>query len=486
MAGRGTRCYLAVDLAVFNEPTSTLNAWINSKHPILECLHLLKTSWQSPLRTPEFEFYHRISQRAKELRMDIPHMATMLAGGRIQGSLQSFGPVPEGSQPDRNAREIHWILLKETGRPLGTFNDSKQLLQAIEDTAVTIRQLSRCDVLHRDVSINNVLINVLTGRGLLVDFDAARDDRAAAVAGRPGITGTPDFLALALESQPLHAVWHDYESLYWVSVFAILRHMPQVVITHRDRTHNLDNSLARAKCMDEIFGARTQPPQMSGKYDFLREADYVINNNMAISSYMERTSSHLEALYNTFAKIKSIIKQLKSILSSTLSSEDNSSDPSLLSGPYDPLEELQVWTPQQHSTLKWLKNYTNANHHGLKGERDVQDHLTTLLECCDTLACLSGRLLTDTQAILVQDRITQIRSDISSLPHISFPGHGLFSVARFRAYGFSSQAAVPYRVPFQTDPMERMRLGVGRLTAVTPYERRHRTGTSFSAFTGDI
>ena len=77
-------------------------------------------------------------------------------------------------------------------------------------------------VLHRDISVGNVLISEDESEGFLIDLDhAIRVDRAEN-SGAPGRTGTKAFMSIGLlrqheghQTEP-HSFMDDLESMFWV------------------------------------------------------------------------------------------------------------------------------------------------------------------------------------------------------------------------------------------------------------------------------
>ncbi|VDC00969.1 unnamed protein product [Peniophora sp. CBMAI 1063] len=123
-------------------------------------------------------------------------------------------------------RYVHYrIVFKTIGRPLTTFKNTKELVQAMADAlkAHTIAY-NDGDILHRDISINNILIR--NGRGLLIDWDMCKhlDKNEPRV---PWRTGTWQFIAAQLLDSPrstTHTLRHDLESFMWLLLYATLRY----------------------------------------------------------------------------------------------------------------------------------------------------------------------------------------------------------------------------------------------------------------------
>ncbi|KAI9780107.1 MAG: hypothetical protein M1816_003162, partial [Peltula sp. TS41687] len=76
--------------------------------------------------------------------------------------------------------------------------------------------LKKSSILHRDVSLGNVLLDEDESDGFLNDWDLAVDITRPKASGAPGKTGTKAFMAIdALRGDP-HSFMHDLESFFWV------------------------------------------------------------------------------------------------------------------------------------------------------------------------------------------------------------------------------------------------------------------------------
>ena len=68
-------------------------------------------------------------------------------------------------------------------------------------------------LLHRDVSLDNIMLGEDESYGFLIDFDLAVELHSSAGCG---MTGTKVFMAVGvLKNQP-HSYMHDLESFFWV------------------------------------------------------------------------------------------------------------------------------------------------------------------------------------------------------------------------------------------------------------------------------
>ncbi|KAJ1673169.1 hypothetical protein EV182_005762, partial [Spiromyces aspiralis] len=122
------------------------------------------------------------------------------------------------------------IITTPVGRPLHTLKSVYELIVVLYDAMVCHAQvLSRCGILHRDISENNILAFEDEGgdlHGLLIDYDSAVDT-AAEHQAQPDCTGTLPFMSINnLEySSVKRTALDDWESLIylicWIGTFGI-------------------------------------------------------------------------------------------------------------------------------------------------------------------------------------------------------------------------------------------------------------------------
>ncbi|TRM60854.1 hypothetical protein BD626DRAFT_435258 [Schizophyllum amplum] len=121
--------------------------------------------------------------------------------------------------------ELRRLVLQPYARPLGEFSSKDELLQSLRDGIAAHSYLYNvCDVLHCDISDNNVMIHAKTRRGLLIDLDCAvkvEGYRWPKLATKRSGMGTLPFVAcdmLNTFSEP-QAPWHDLESFLHVLMY---------------------------------------------------------------------------------------------------------------------------------------------------------------------------------------------------------------------------------------------------------------------------
>lgn len=99
-----------------------------------------------------------------------------------------------------SVNRVHTRLITTKGRPITTFRSNRELLLALHDAIKAHRSLLRHGILHRDSSVNNVMITLGLRsdgfQGFLIDLDLARriDDTTDTTARH--WTGTMEFMAI--------------------------------------------------------------------------------------------------------------------------------------------------------------------------------------------------------------------------------------------------------------------------------------------------
>ncbi|KAI5115328.1 hypothetical protein M0805_009203 [Coniferiporia weirii] len=116
---------------------------------------------------------------------------------------------------------IHYrLVLGVVGRDLTSFKSSREMLTAIMDAIEAHGKAYEAGILHRDISIGNIMITH-DGRGMLIDWDLAKPvDEDGGI--RYGRTGTWQFISAALLQNPRtkqHIYTDDLESFLHVVTY---------------------------------------------------------------------------------------------------------------------------------------------------------------------------------------------------------------------------------------------------------------------------
>ncbi|SZF02655.1 unnamed protein product [Blumeria hordei] len=144
--------------------------------------------------------------------------------------------MPELSIAYRD-RQKTYIATEPRGRSIGEETTALDLLQGLRDAILAHRSLfTDARILHRDVSINNIILTdpaVNDGLyGLLIDLDLAISlDDVKSNENRQTMTGTMEYIALGILEANLfetdkgykHTYRHDLESFFYVLVSACIR-----------------------------------------------------------------------------------------------------------------------------------------------------------------------------------------------------------------------------------------------------------------------
>ncbi|KAI1463748.1 uncharacterized protein F4812DRAFT_446286 [Daldinia caldariorum] len=131
----------------------------------------------------------------------------------------SASPTKHDNEPPPN--RIHRrIVLCDYGEPIYKASSPAALLAALEGCITGHESLLKAGFLHRDISINNLMINKgnkeSSFSSFLIDLDLAiKVDRIEA-SGAKGITGTRAFMAIGVLLGEDHTFMHDLESFFWV------------------------------------------------------------------------------------------------------------------------------------------------------------------------------------------------------------------------------------------------------------------------------
>ncbi|KAK6955896.1 hypothetical protein Daesc_003542 [Daldinia eschscholtzii] len=112
------------------------------------------------------------------------------------------------------------VIVRDYGRNISEASSRVALLAALEGCIEGHKSLHEAGILHRDISINNLLINEdnnnLSWPGFLIDLDLAIKEQREGASGPKGMTGTRAFMAIGVLRGRQHSFEHDLESFFWV------------------------------------------------------------------------------------------------------------------------------------------------------------------------------------------------------------------------------------------------------------------------------
>ncbi|CAI6048307.1 unnamed protein product [Clonostachys chloroleuca] len=180
----------------------------------------------------------------------------------------SVSPTKAASTlPNRVHRRV---ILKDYGRPIYKASSRLALLSALEGCIDGHESLHTAGFLHRDISINNLMVNEDDGNpswpSFLIDLDLAIKEQREGVSGAKGKTGTRAFMAIGALLGEQHSFMHDLESFFWV-LFWICIHYDGPskgrVVRHYDKWNSVGT--------EEL--AKLKKGEVSDEGDFLKIAE---------------------------------------------------------------------------------------------------------------------------------------------------------------------------------------------------------------------
>ncbi|KAG8664734.1 uncharacterized protein FPOAC1_013514 [Fusarium poae] len=187
------------------------------------------------------------------------------SASRKRSSSQAGAPLPSSkrscsvsstraasSLPNRVHRRV---ILRDYGMPIYKASSRSALLAAFECCIEGHESLHKAGLLHRDISINNLMINEDDDNpswpSFLIDLDLAIKESREAASGAKGKTGTRAFMAIGALLGEQHSFMHDLESFFWVLFWICIHYDGQGKVTgpteFESWNYESDNKLVRSK-----------------------------------------------------------------------------------------------------------------------------------------------------------------------------------------------------------------------------------------------
>ncbi|KAK3681658.1 hypothetical protein B0T22DRAFT_387304 [Podospora appendiculata] len=109
------------------------------------------------------------------------------------------------------------VIVSDYGIPIYKAASRQTLLTAMADCIEGHESLrQKAGLLHRDISIGNIMVSKDGNRGFLIDLDLAIQENRIGASGAKGKTGTRAFMAIGALLGKQHSFMHDLESFFWV------------------------------------------------------------------------------------------------------------------------------------------------------------------------------------------------------------------------------------------------------------------------------
>ncbi|KAM0265356.1 hypothetical protein ACHAQJ_000197 [Trichoderma viride] len=152
------------------------------------------------------------------------------------------------------------IVLQDYGRPIYMASSPKALLAALENCIRGHESLREAGFLHRDISINNVVIDEdgpPDRKGFLIDLDLAIREQRIKGSGTKGKTGTRAFMAIGVLLGERHSFMHDLESFFWVLFWLCVHYNGpgKASKTEFDKWNYMDDNALAGSKMVEVFSS---------------------------------------------------------------------------------------------------------------------------------------------------------------------------------------------------------------------------------------
>ncbi|KAL9127575.1 MAG: hypothetical protein Q9217_003572 [Psora testacea] len=108
------------------------------------------------------------------------------------------------------------VIIRDFGKPIYEASSLVALITGLIGAIEGHESLLNTRILHRNISINNIMLRKNKNNGFLIDADLGIRTGSDRASGAPGKTGTKAFIAIgALLGEP-HSFIHDLESFFWV------------------------------------------------------------------------------------------------------------------------------------------------------------------------------------------------------------------------------------------------------------------------------
>ncbi|KAK4151065.1 hypothetical protein C8A00DRAFT_45663 [Chaetomidium leptoderma] len=206
---------------------------------------VIKDAWQYTEREEEGELLREATDKGMVNVARYYHHETVAPGASRKGrsstaslkrsSSQTGAALPPGKRscsasptkanssalPNRVHRRV---ILRDYRKPIYKASSPSALLTALKGCIDGHESLHRAGILHRDISVNNLMINEHDDNpswdSFLIDLDLAIREKRDGTSGARGKTGTRAFMAIGALLGEQHSFMHDLESFFWGEVVA--------------------------------------------------------------------------------------------------------------------------------------------------------------------------------------------------------------------------------------------------------------------------
>ncbi|KAM4064203.1 hypothetical protein HRG_007198 [Hirsutella rhossiliensis] len=182
---------------------------------------VIKDSWQYTDRDEEGQLLREATDKGRSSGAGVKRPSSEMDAA-LPPCKRSGSTSPVKASIEALPNRIHRrVILRDYGKPIYNASSPVALLATLEGCIEGHQSLYKAGFLHRDISINNLMINEddenPSQRAFLIDLDLAIKAQREGASGAKGKTGTRAFMAIgALLGNEQHSFMHDLESFFWV------------------------------------------------------------------------------------------------------------------------------------------------------------------------------------------------------------------------------------------------------------------------------
>ncbi|KAH7201228.1 hypothetical protein DER44DRAFT_748366 [Fusarium oxysporum] len=183
-------------------------------------LDIKKAANYRPARPAPRNIASALSREGRSTASTSKKRSSSQTGAPLPSSKRSCSVSPTKGISTLPNRVHRRVILQDYGMPIYKASSRSALLAAFERCIEGHESLQKAGFLHRDISVNNLMINEdddnSSWPSFLIDLDLAIKEPREAASGVKGKTGTRAFMAIGALLGEQHSFMHDLESFFWV------------------------------------------------------------------------------------------------------------------------------------------------------------------------------------------------------------------------------------------------------------------------------
>ncbi|KAF2647234.1 hypothetical protein K491DRAFT_614914 [Lophiostoma macrostomum CBS 122681] len=130
---------------------------------------------------------------------------------------------PATDNPPPRNRIHRRLFMQDVGKDILSASSPRGILVGLLGGLKGHESLLDANILHRDISMGNIVLNMAEDDGFLIDLDLAIKIDRDTVSGAPSQIGTKAYMAVGALNGEQHSFMHDLEYFFWV-LFWICMH----------------------------------------------------------------------------------------------------------------------------------------------------------------------------------------------------------------------------------------------------------------------